>query len=102
MARRARVDRATSRQLLDQEQFDQKLDQIMKRQTALESRATALGAIPDASVTGSIRPPARGTAATEPGKAPQHRDAAKAVDEQRRADKDLHRTLNKLQEQLNG
>ncbi len=44
---RAKVDRTTSRQLLDQEQFDQKLDQIMKRQTALESRATALGAIPD-------------------------------------------------------
>ena len=51
---RARVDRATSRQLLDQEQFDQKLEQIMRRQSALESRATALGAIPD--VTGSIKP----------------------------------------------
>jgi murein DD-endopeptidase MepM/ murein hydrolase activator NlpD len=62
---RARVDRTTSRQLLDQEQFDQKLDQIMRRQTALESRATALGAIPDASVTGSIRPPSRGAAASE-------------------------------------
>jgi murein DD-endopeptidase MepM/ murein hydrolase activator NlpD len=59
---RAKVDRTTSRQLLDQEQFDQKLDQIMRRQTALESRATALGAIPDAVVTGSIRPPARGAA----------------------------------------
>ena len=47
---RAKVDRTTSRQLLDQEQFDQKLDQIMRRQTALESRATALGAIPDAAV----------------------------------------------------
>ena len=57
---RAKVDRTTSRQLLDQEQFDQKLDQIMRRQTALESRATALGAIPDVAVTGSIRPPARG------------------------------------------
>ena len=57
---RAKVDRTTSRQLLDQEQFDQKLDQIMRRQTTLESRATALSAIPDASVTGSIRPP-RGT-----------------------------------------
>ena len=44
---RAKVDRTTSRQLLDQEQFDQKLDQIMRRQTALESRATALGSIPD-------------------------------------------------------
>ena len=47
---RAKVDRTTSRQLLDQEQFDQKLDQIMKRQTALESRATALGAIDRKSV----------------------------------------------------
>ena len=62
---RAKVDRTTSRQLLDQEQFDQKLEQIMRRQTTLESRATALGAIPDASVTGSIRPPSRGAAATE-------------------------------------
>src|SRR4029450_12848601 len=63
---RARVDRTASRQLLDQEQFDQKLDQIMKRQTTLESRATALGAIPDASVTGSIRPAGRGAAADQP------------------------------------
>ena len=62
---RAKVDRTTSRQLLDQEQFDQKLEQIMRRQTALESRATALGTIPDASVTGSIRPPSRGAAATD-------------------------------------
>ena len=62
---RAKVDRTTSRQLLDQEQFDQKLDQIMRRQTTLESRATALGAIPDASVTGSIRAPSRGPAATD-------------------------------------
>lgn len=59
---RAKVDRTTSRQLLDQEQFDQKLDQIMKRQTALEARATALGAMPD--VTGSI-----------PRSAPQRGDA---------------------------
>src|ERR1700688_811725 len=59
---RTKVDRTTSRQLLDQEQFDQKLDQIMRRQTALESRATALGAIPDIAVTGSIKPTARGVA----------------------------------------
>jgi murein DD-endopeptidase MepM/ murein hydrolase activator NlpD len=62
---RAKVDRTTSRQLLDQEQFDQKLDQIMKRQTALESRATALGAMPD--VTGSIprATPQRGETSTQ-------------------------------------
>jgi murein DD-endopeptidase MepM/ murein hydrolase activator NlpD len=58
---RAKVDRTTSRQLLDQEQFDKKLDQIMKREATLESRATALGAMPD--ITGSIRPPARSGAA---------------------------------------
>src|SRR6185436_4141052 len=63
---RAKVDRTTSRQLLDQEQFDQKLDQIMRRQTALESRATALGAIPDSAATGSIRSPARGAAVDTP------------------------------------
>jgi TolA-binding protein len=62
---RSKVDRTTSRQLLDQEQFDQKLDQIMRRQTALESRATALGAIPDTGVTGSIRPSVRGSAAND-------------------------------------
>src|SRR6202012_5430068 len=61
---RAKVDRTTSRQLLDQEQFDQKLDQIMKRQTALEARSTALGSMPD--VPASIRPPARGAAVSEP------------------------------------
>ena len=39
---RAQVDRITSRQLLDQEQFEQKLDQIMRRQATLESRASTL------------------------------------------------------------
>ncbi len=63
---RAKIDRTTSRQLLDQEQFDQKLEQIMRRQTTLESRATALGSIPDLQSTGSIRAPSRGAAAAEP------------------------------------
>jgi murein DD-endopeptidase MepM/ murein hydrolase activator NlpD len=60
---RAKVDRTTSRQLLDQEQFDQKLEQVLRRQAALESRASALGSVPD--VTGSIRPLARGMAAPD-------------------------------------
>jgi murein DD-endopeptidase MepM/ murein hydrolase activator NlpD len=54
---RAQVDRISSRQLLDQEQYEQKLDQILRRQTALESRAGALNGLGD--ITGSIRPPAR-------------------------------------------
>ena len=53
---RAKVDRTTSRQLLDQEQFDKKLEQIMRRQSLLESRAGALGALPDVAITGSIKP----------------------------------------------
>jgi murein DD-endopeptidase MepM/ murein hydrolase activator NlpD len=61
---RARLDRTTSRQLLDQEQFDQKLDQIARRQATLESRASALGNLPDVTVTGSIK--SRGASAAEP------------------------------------
>jgi murein DD-endopeptidase MepM/ murein hydrolase activator NlpD len=60
---RAQIDRTTSRQLLDQEQFQQKLDDLMRRQSMLEQRATALGAVTDPVTTGSIRtttPPPRG------------------------------------------
>src|SRR5690348_8006139 len=52
---RARVDRTASRQLLDQEQFDRKLEEIVRRQAVLESRAAALSALPDVSTTGSIK-----------------------------------------------
>ena len=52
---RAQVDRITSRQLLDQEQFEQKLDQIMRRQATLESRASTLAGVPDPTPTGSIK-----------------------------------------------
>jgi len=51
---RAQVDRITSRQLLDQEQFEQKLSTLMQRQTTLESRTSALSG--DPATTGSIRP----------------------------------------------
>jgi murein DD-endopeptidase MepM/ murein hydrolase activator NlpD len=57
---RAQVDRVTSRQLLDQEQFEQKLDQVLRRQTMLEARSTALGSIADPTPTGSIRSGGRG------------------------------------------
>jgi len=51
---RAQVDRITSRQLLDQEQFEQKLSALLQRQAALEQRTSALGG--DIAATGSIRP----------------------------------------------
>ena len=58
---RAQVDRVTSRQLLDQEQFEQKLDQLMRRQATLESRTTTLSGVADPVTTGTVKPPARTT-----------------------------------------
>jgi hypothetical protein len=52
---RAQIDRTTSRQLLDQEQFQQKLDDLSHRQATLEQHAVALGAVTDPVTTGSIR-----------------------------------------------
>jgi murein DD-endopeptidase MepM/ murein hydrolase activator NlpD len=60
---RAQVDRISSRQLLDQEQYEQKLDQILRRQATLEQRASALSGAGD--ITGSIKPSARGGATGE-------------------------------------
>jgi murein DD-endopeptidase MepM/ murein hydrolase activator NlpD len=55
---RAQIDRTTSRQLLDQEQVEQKLDDLMRRETTLESHASTLSGIADPTTTGSIRPAA--------------------------------------------
>ena len=52
---RARIDRTTSRQLLDQEQFEQKLGDLLRRQATLESRAAALVGVVDPPATGSFR-----------------------------------------------
>ena len=51
---RAQVDRIASRQLLDQEQYEQKLDQIVRRQSTLEQRAATMTGVPDPTPTGSI------------------------------------------------
>jgi murein DD-endopeptidase MepM/ murein hydrolase activator NlpD len=68
---RAQVDRIASRQLLDQEQFEQKLEQILRRQATLEQRSGALTGLPDPAPTGTIksRPaPLADQAATAPHK----------------------------------
>jgi murein DD-endopeptidase MepM/ murein hydrolase activator NlpD len=49
---RGQVDRITSRQLLDQEQFERKLTSLMQRQATLEQRTNTL----TGDVTGSIKP----------------------------------------------
>ena len=59
---RAQVDRITSRQMLDQEQFDKKLQALLQRQATLEQRSAAI----TGDVTGSIKP-ARATSPTSAG-----------------------------------
>jgi len=56
---RAQVDRFASRQLLDQEQYEQKLEQLVRREAVLESRASAFSGLPDQTPTGSVRPNSR-------------------------------------------
>ena len=68
---RAQIDRMTSRQLLDQEQLEQKLDQIVRRQSVIEQRATTLGNIADPAATGSVRAGPRNTAPAASGGAPK-------------------------------
>ena len=63
---RAQVDRLASRQLLDQEQYEQKLEQLVRRETLLESRAGALPGLTDHAPTGSIRPTNRPPTAEKP------------------------------------
>ena len=76
---RARIDRTTSRQLLDQEQFEQKLDDLMHRQSMLELRATALGAIVDPVTTGAIKPAANAGGSGSP-MSPQTRDRRSSLE----------------------
>ncbi len=68
---RAQIDRLSSRQLLDQEQYQQRLDQVTRRQATLESRTATLGALADPTVTGALKPNARASqSAPRPGAKP--------------------------------
>src|SRR5204862_1950830 len=69
---RAQVDRISSRQLLDQEQYEQKLDQVLRRQSALEQRASILNGLPDLTAAGAVRQsPARNVGAGIEPRGPQ-------------------------------
>jgi murein DD-endopeptidase MepM/ murein hydrolase activator NlpD len=59
---RTQIDRNTSRQLVSQEQLQQKIDELVRRQTALESRTDALSGLADPGATGTIKPGLRGSA----------------------------------------
>ena len=95
---RAQIDRISSRQLLNQEQYEQKLDQVMRRQTALESRANTLQAMPDSIVTGSTRSPAR----PAPGRPSPVNDKASSLSPDRLSPRDTNvaGTLARLQGSL--
>jgi murein DD-endopeptidase MepM/ murein hydrolase activator NlpD len=67
---RAQIDRLSSRQLLDQESYEQKLEQVARRQAALESHSAALNALSDPSATGAIKAPARNSVAAPPRQGP--------------------------------
>jgi murein DD-endopeptidase MepM/ murein hydrolase activator NlpD len=76
--------------LLDQEQFEQKLDDLMRRQSMLENRSTALSSAADPAATGSIKPAAalRGGAdaartSGDPLLAPQRLDRGTLLEQDR-------------------
>src|SRR3954451_7904451 len=52
---RGQVDRLAGRQLLDQEQFEGRLEAMARRQAVLESRSLVLSTLPDTAPTGSIK-----------------------------------------------
>src|SRR6202011_5086481 len=56
---RGQVDRLASRQLLEQEQYEQKLDQLVWPEALFDTCAAPLSGVPDQTPTGSIRPPSR-------------------------------------------
>jgi murein DD-endopeptidase MepM/ murein hydrolase activator NlpD len=99
---RTQVDRVSSRQLLDQEQFEQKLEVILHRQATLESRATALNALPDSTVTGSTKSVTRGDAVrAAPTKTSPIKDlSVPAAPRERRAELSVDDVLARLQASL--
>jgi murein DD-endopeptidase MepM/ murein hydrolase activator NlpD len=67
---RSQVDRMASRQLLDQEQYEQKLDHLVRRQSALESRAALISSAADPAPTGSTKPATRSMMSSRPAVVP--------------------------------
>lgn len=95
---RAQVDRVTSRQLLDQEQFEKKLETLIRRQTTLESRATTLGTLGDPNVTGSVKSTGRTEIAPGPAKpTPVTNDRGAALEPSR-----LSATISRIASRITG
>ncbi len=98
---RAQVDRLSSRQLLNQEQYEQRLEQIIRRQSALESRANALLTLPDSITTGSIRPPSREQTRSAPNRPANDKSSDLRLPERTPGrDINIAATLTRLQSSL--
>jgi murein DD-endopeptidase MepM/ murein hydrolase activator NlpD len=97
---RAQVDRIASRQLLDQEKFEQKLDVLMKRQAALEQRTSQLAGEYGAAPRGKGAPqaPSKPTPISENGtiSAPPERQSSWLPSFGRIAALGLEGTLNRI------
>jgi murein DD-endopeptidase MepM/ murein hydrolase activator NlpD len=98
---RQQIDRMSSRQLLNQEQYEQKLEQIIRRQSALEGRAGALQGMPDSVVTGSTRSTGREQTRSAPNRpSPVNDRSSDLMPERMPGGRDLSTTIARLQASL--
>lgn len=79
-ALRAQVDRVTSRQLLDQQLVESKVEKLLKQQMALTSRHGKLGSLLDRAEESGILPRDVPVPAIKPGAAPERAGLAGGVD----------------------
>lgn len=67
---RTQIDRLAGRQLLDQEQYEHRLEQLAKRESMLESRAAMVESLSNMGSTGSVQPPRSLGGGHEPAPSP--------------------------------
>jgi murein DD-endopeptidase MepM/ murein hydrolase activator NlpD len=72
---RADIDRLTSRQLLDQQAFEAKLDRLLDRQTALDARQDVIAGLSQAVRRAGLTPPASAAPLPSPATAAAPSDA---------------------------
>lgn len=97
---RATIDRMSSRQLLNQEQYEQKLDEVMQRQSALEHRTNAIQAMPDGIVTGSIKSTGREQTRSVPNRPRPVNDKSSGLIPDRARNLNVAAVLDRLQAAL--
>ena len=100
---RAQLDRLSSRQLLDQQDVEKKIDRLLSKQTTLEQQTTTMfGALPDVAATGSIKPAARGepARASVPKPTPLNDSPPAPAAPDRKAEISIESKLTRLQASL--